>query len=59
MFSDFRNIKACRKCKQKDLLIGVWLKGPQFCVHCDADKIQHWRNEFAKLRDEAAKRSSW
>lgn len=59
MFSDFKDIKACRKCKQKDLVIGVWKKGPTLCVHCDAEKIQHWRDEFARLRDDAAKRSAW
>jgi hypothetical protein len=59
MFSDFSNVMACRKCKQKVLLIGVWLKGPKLCVQCDAAKIQHWRDEFAHLREESAKRAAW
>lgn len=59
MFSDFSNIRACRRCKQKKLLIGVWLKGPRLCVQCDAEKIQAWRKDFARLRDEAAQRSTW
>ena len=59
VFSDFSNVRACRKCKQKSLLIGVWLKGPRLCVQCDAEKIQAWRNDFARFRDEAAKRSTW
>jgi hypothetical protein len=59
IFSDFSNIQACRKCKRKELIIGVFLKGPKLCIHCDRDKIEHWRSEFARIRDDAARRHGW